>query len=769
MRKVLLLFMMLFCLCLITGCGRTDADDPNILRGIYSPVFANLGTEETRNAAGIVTWEDGYAVLLHEDNYRTRKGDEPYREGLQILHLDKNGAVTETIPVELERYGIHYSTGERGVYTCILGEDGYELLQIGWDGSVLHRVNMAEFKPGSASSLTPEAATIQSELPIRETEDGLAIVWGKRCVLLDESLTLTGEVELPGKGDTVFAEGEVLWLSYEEKGIRMLGKAEDGIITESWPMPECFCGVNVMYWSKLIGCTDGWLYGWGSTGLQRWQFGAEEETVETVLHFVHSGIPGQKVSRVTMLPDGRFTIHTTTDNGYNITVNLYEKAPDKDLSEMTVLTLACIGSNDVMEQAVLRFNAAHDDAYIRIVTYEQYNTADEPIKGYNLLRTDLTTGLLQADILCGETYMPMDLYPLMTGTVQTEDIAPCVRNAYETDGKLYQLGAGFILDTIAGRRDALDGMTGWDLETFLDFADRLGEGEYLMEEICQRDAMGMLVRGNAYAPFLKDGTASFEDPLFTRYLQFLSSLPIEGQKYMDHGTNNTAQLLAGEITMDQLQVESAGENLYWNGKIKLIQGYNIHSIDSIIDLCRTFNTTDISFIGYPAESGSGVNLVMQYPYSIPVTCRDPALAWEFVESVLLDGAVFPETDTPDNDTLRWNSFSTLWEPYFAHLESLLGLRIFTGHNYGLWIGWDLETDEYGCYNGQPGILQEIDEEMIGLVRHLYETAGWVSDADWELNYIVMEEESRYLAGAISAEECADIVQSRVSIYLAENS
>ena len=39
----------------------------------------------------------------------------------------------------------------------------------------------------------------------------------------------------------------------------------------------------------------------------------------------------------------------------------------------------------------------------------------------------------------------------------------------------------------------------------------------------------------------------------------------------------------------------------------------------------------------------------------------------------------------------------------------------------------------------------------------------------EIRKIAEEEESRFLAGVISAEECADIVQSRVSIYLAERS
>jgi len=763
MRK---LFWLLPLLCiLITGCGRTEPEDSNILRGIYAPAPAVFGTSDTMNATGIYPMEDGYACALYESNLDSITVGDTLRQKLTIV-LWKDGETTE-IPVELTDYGTDYAVGERGIYTFALTENGRELFHIGWDGTVLHRVDSAVFKPGSARSLEPEAACIRMEMPVRETENGLAIVWGKKCVLLDTALQEIGGIDLPGDGDTVFVEGDVLWLSYTEKGVRMLGKAVDGIITESWPMPESFSGINSYYWTNLIGCMDGWLYGWNDVEIVRWKFGAEEETIEQVMHFLHSGISGQKIAMITMLPDGTFSIQSRPDGDTRVVVQLYEKAPDKDLSEMTVLTLACVGGNTEMEEAVMQFNRNHDDAYIRIVTYEQYNTADEPTKGYTLFRADLTTGLLQADILCGESFHPIDLYPLMTGEVGKEDIAPCVRNACETDGQLLQIGSSFRLSTLVGRKDALNGMTGWNLETFLDFADGLGEGEYLMEEICQRDAMGMLFGGNMYEPFLMGNTASFDDPLYLRYLHFLASLPETGQKYMNHGKDNSAMVLAGEIGADQLQVESAGENLYWNGKIKLEQEYHLNAVHGILKLFRTFNTTDLTCIGYPREDGSGVSLSFDYTYSIPSTCKDPALAWELLENILIQGAVFPEEEDPDSKTLRWNCFSTLQDPYFAHLESLEGLQIFTGFSYGTWIGRDLVLDENGCYNGQPGTLQEIDDTVIGFIRHLYETAGGKFTVDWELSQIVMEEESRYLAGAISAEECADIVQSRVRIYLAE--
>lgn len=223
----------------------------------------------------------------------------------------------------------------------------------------------------------------------------------------------------------------------------------------------------------------------------RWQYGAE--TVEVVLDFLHSGISGQKVTLVRMLDDKYFSIQTTTDNGTHQALHLYEKAPDKDLSQMTVLTVA----------AILDFHATHDDYYIRTVSYAQYNTADEPDKGYQLFMTDLTTGILQADILYGATYDAIDLYPLMTGDVQKEDIAPAVRRSLEVDGNLTSIGPTFRVSTLVGKTDVVPER--FTLAEFLDYAEGLSADEHLMEEMGWQNADSMLFGNAGYASFLQNG------------------------------------------------------------------------------------------------------------------------------------------------------------------------------------------------------------------------------------------------------------------------
>ena len=230
MRRIILALIMLFCLN-AAGCSRADTEDPNRLTGIFTPVFSSsISSADTVQFSRIQPMEDGYALVMEESNYPNRKNGENIWETVSIVNINETGEITGSIPLGMEWFENDYVAGERGVYLFNRDTEGYKLYHIDWNGEILHTADTADFRPGSANSQTPQTITYMSELPVRETEAGLAIVWGKRCILLDENLVLTGEIELPGKGDTVFTEGDTLWISYEEKGVRMLGRAEDGVL-----------------------------------------------------------------------------------------------------------------------------------------------------------------------------------------------------------------------------------------------------------------------------------------------------------------------------------------------------------------------------------------------------------------------------------------------------------------------------------------------------------------------------------------------------------
>ncbi len=768
-KHILLLVFTLLCLC-CTGCSG-ETENTNLLTNIFTPVFPEVSLENATSVSDIRETDDGYRYVVFQSNLRTVTTGETITETYTIYETDRQGNVTGEIPLTPDIASCDaITTGERGIYDIIL-EDSYMFYHIGWDGETIAKIDCSEIRPKGGSN-TPETSTPGIGYPLAETSDGIALCWGKVCLLLDENLTLTGEIPLPGTGENVFWEKDTLWLVFQENGRRVLGKAVDGAIAESWILPASFDGVGVFYWTIPITVEDGWFYGWNAnTGVVRWAFEAEEETIEQIMDFPMSGIPGSRVKSVSKLSEDVFSVVLNENNGNTSQLNLYKAAPDKDLSQMTVLTLACLDIPAKVEEAVLAFNAAHTDAYIKIVTYQQYNTAEDIVAGYNRFDLDLTTGLLKADILVNNAHDPIDLYPLMTGEVQKDDIAPCVRKELEKDGKLHTIGSRFAVNLTVGRADTVGELDGWDLEGFLTYVENLPEGEYLMEEVSRDNASRILFgSGGEYAPFIQDGVADFENELYLRYLAYLSTLPEEPQKYMDYGKNNTAALFAGEITEDQLEIEEGGENLYYNGKIKLYNRIGANSLSEIMSLAERFGTTELHITGVPTESGSGTSVAVQNYFSIPSTCKDPALAWELIETALLMDSNSAEPRTTDFQEVKANLFATLYKPYLAWLDTMKGYQLFKNLVYnGKQFGYDFVLDENGRYNDQPGILIELDDNLMGLIREIFETAGDNTYVPWDITQIAREEESRYLAGAISAEECARIVQSRVGIWLAENS
>lgn len=741
---------MLVLLCilpLILFSCQKDTTDDNILTGIYAPVFEYPYAELIPTQDGFYTVEYVNTAGLDEDH-------------CDLLTLDKEGNVTETTPIELDLNDFHLhrlaGVGEKGVYIY----DDEAFWMIDWDGSFRGSVSLSEL------SLTWEKAY---NTDVLEYGDQILICYGKKVQVINKDGSLSDPWTLTNTCQYATVEVEHLWLMTVDQGNDFyLEKWQNGEMLESYAVSEDV----IQQWhggEHMITCEDGWLYGWKSSiGVFRWNFTNVENELEVVLDLMASGFNSSNVKDIQKLPgEDEYVITTSVQNdpynnfgGSSTSRSYVKRAPDKDLSEMHVLHLVCYSSDEEMQNAVLRFNREHTDAYIRITTYSQYGVSDG-MSGQDRMELDLNSGVVQADILAGYTLEPMDLYPFMTGEIQSEDIAQCVKNAYEVDGKLYQIGTNITFSSRIGKRESFGEMTHWNLEQFLDYVDNLGEDEYMMEYISQ-DSAWKLLSYDVYSNFIDGNTAHFDDPLYIRLLEYIATLPLEEDEIMEHGVDNRDQLAAGDFEGEfQLQYEPGGENLYYTGKLKLYNheygsGSSFRYMYEILRLCKEFCTTDIALIGYPINADSGVDVFYtSTSYSIPVNCTDPALAWEFIESILIDSKVVPDTSSKAYENMNFQ-FTTLQEPYMTYLETLATME-------DIGVSLDEEAREYSGIDKLT-----VDEMVVNWMHLLYDTAGYQASVPWDVRNIIKEEMSRYLAGAVTAEVCADATQSRVQLYLDEN-
>ncbi len=798
MRKIFRIVMIFCMVCgLFAGCGKEDGPEHRTM--VYRQAFEHLtdGEFERSGISNAVKTEDGYRYACE---YSGRSDDGRSHEEIVLVETDTDGNITRELPLTEhgDNGGDMIVLGERGIYIIALysdeaADDNYRgIFRYSYDGQREASADVTVLRGKGNINDYPKIGRY-----ILETEEGIILIWDRDCIVADNTFTRVSEFKLPGDVYAAFMIDGKLWAEYSEGGRLNFGCfADDGTLTESYVLPGMFEKAPTDYYpARIIGYEDGYLYAYDNTGVFCWKVTAEEEkepVFDTIVNFVDSGVSGEYLQAFTWLPgeyDGEFmTAERKAMHNTDCDIRLYRPDPTIDLSVMETLTLACVSPESDLTKAVVDFNKNRTDVRIEVIDYSRYNSEDEWDAGINRLMLDLTTGILEPDILFLNTnsYTELseipgyfiDLYTLMDGEVTPETIYGSVKNTLEAEnGELYGVAAEFFLNTLIGRRDTLGTRTKWTLTEFLDFYDTLGEGEYLMEEVTGEDADYQFFGFMAYAPFIRDGKADFLNPEFRRLLEFMKSLPTEPQLYMDHGSSNLDAMYAGEITPDQVEIVEGGENLYHNGKIKLDKYQAIQSPQNILNAAYKFGVespAELNCIGYPVDDrcSSGVEVIISGGvYTIPSCGSHPETAWEFIESRLTAESYLDYVENSYSGEVSYGYFFKAYKPdYDAYLDALEGYQALNLQNGSRLAGFDLasELDAEGRYKGQPGILCVFDRAAVEAVKQLLDTAGIPLYYDNRGGRIPEEEVSRYLSGNATAEATADAIQSRVSIWLSEH-
>ena len=84
-------------------------------------------------------------------------------------------------------------------------------------------------------------------------------------------------------------------------------------------------------------------------------------------------------------------------------------------------------------------------------------------------------------------------------------------------------------------------------------------------------------------------------------------------------------------------------------------------------------------------------------------------------------------------------------------------------------GKKVEYDSSVYINGVEVIIHPLNTEDVTKVTNFIKELSLISNSNNSVNDIINEEASAFFSGQKSAKEVADIIQSRLSIYVNENS
>ncbi len=529
------------------------------------------------------------------------------------------------------------------------------------------------------------------------------------------------------------------------------------MLTAAGGFPE---GTDILQY----GSGDGYdLYYTDSTGLYGWNFASDEQPDgEAILLFdwQNSNLYADNVTITNIISPDCVVMY----NDARTSLVVYHRTEDIDLSEITTLEIAYVYADPTMSQHIVRFNKENLDIRVVARDYSVYNTDIDYLAGQKKLINDMLNGIYKPDIIAGDTAVHdlfiqiiknklyTDLYTFMENDpdIRKDDLLGSIRRMCESDdGALMMLPGEFdVLRTLIAPASLVGDRTSWTLTEMLDFIESLPDDVLLLENLTQGNASFALFGNTGYGMFLdrEAGTCNFESEEFLRYLRVLKTLPEGG---------NTVSLSGSSPEL---------RDAYLTGGVALkTHDFYFGQVESWINMYAVFGTEEMVPIGYASLDNSVSNAMTGFaPYVIPTACEHPEEAWRFLKSVIL--SYDPEDASNRGYPVLRSQFKQMMEAdYGAYYEIHLDGTV---THYPRNVGYNP--------NGtmrKPGFRMRFDEAEAAKILDWFDNKIGLpvtQTVGTELSDIINEEISAYLGGIRTAEDCARIIQSRVSIWLAEH-
>jgi ABC-type glycerol-3-phosphate transport system substrate-binding protein len=446
-------------------------------------------------------------------------------------------------------------------------------------------------------------------------------------------------------------------------------------------------------------------------------------------NWTEKGFADSAVYKAFTLPDGSLLVAEEIESYTNLEgLQLYLVPQDYSIQteEKTVLTLAGYHiSQGSIGQQVAAFNRESTGYYIELMDYDQYDTQDNYSAGAERLLYDITTGELP-DMLVVDSSVSVSVADLARkgyladvgslvesgGDMDTADYFQNVLEAAQVDGTLYSVIPSFYLETLAADRAVVGDVASCDLTDALGWQAE-NPGRTVFSSLSPDMVLRRLLWTYQAEWMPADGTCHFTEESFLSALEFVASVPTPTYDDAYYAARD-ADRASGNFLFAELSIGGLGNFFdpvaYWGERT--------------------------AFVGYPTPSGNGSIIQPEQELCIFADSADVSGCWEFLKS-----------------------FLTLDYQQTVEAEGL-GLPI---RKSAL---TRLTEDDITLLAQAYGVSQETIENLETQAIQTIESASVLSGGASVFS-ILWEEAQSYIAGDKTVEQAAENIQSRVSLYLAE--
>ena len=746
-----LLGVMIFC----SGCGATSRGKESHSGGkqelvveheAYQPTFYAVEDLEKVSAAALAQDALYYPVNAQEDD-----GTESVAIHRMELETMSSSLFYE-VDLQSTQMSVHkLAVTEDGDLVVLLreaSENRYELWEITAAGKQTKQYDITEtLRSGRAG----QEAYVQDLAVDAAGNYYLYVTGAKQAILiLDERAMLRQEIRCEGMGGSLLrdASGQVIFI-------------ENRTAIDGWQNVLCYLSPDSAEAREQVGPANLiWSNVTTAAGEQELLFSGGDDLYRydtvtgvctEIFYWLDANIAASSLSKMTALEDGRLAVlirdvASVSSRGTELVI-LQEKSSDsanenaagktegegqvsgtEKLSEAAasgtaeegpvILTLGVVESDIFLDDWIVQYNRSHEDVQIKVKIYGEGDAA----MAVTQLNADLVSG--NAPDLFDFAGFDLNLYAAKGALVdlnpylasdddlEEEDFLPGILAMNTIDGGLYGLTPGFRLETIGGPVSKVGQPEDWTVEKVSALMETMPEDcslfGYLSPTGVLRYMLSLCMED--YIDW-ESGTCSFDSAEFVKLLELASQV----EAYQ--GTESDYELIR-------------------QGRMWSMTGWFGDVGDFL--LIRALYGEEVAFVGIPSAEGGKSIIDPMRTFGITVCCQQPEAAWDFVSSLMSEEY---------QRSVRFELPAR--GDVFVDIIASYPKSSYSGPDYSIEI---------------PAPTQEDIDDFCEMMERACGMPGF-NRFIWE---IVSQEAAAYFAGDKTAQEAADLIQNRVSLYVSEN-
>ncbi len=471
----------------------------------------------------------------------------------------------------------------------------------------------------------------------------------------------------------------------------------------------------------------------------------QESTV--LMNFVNSNLSITNFNAMLILDEQHIVAAYYDDVTYKTVCGLFTYVDPSTIKDKQTITLGCEYLTYDVRNKVVEFNKTNDDYRIVIKDYTQYDTMDDTSAGMTQLNNDIISGKMP-DVLIVNTDMPMDSYVskgLLANVdeliqkdeeLSGETFLQNVWDAYRVDGKLYYVIPSFYIQTYVGKTSIFGDRTSITMKELEEIASSVSDSTSIFGAMTRDNFLYNVMSycGNNFID-VSSGKCEFNTDAFVSLLEYAKTLP-ETYEYTDDYWNDY-------------------DSQYRENRT-LLSGVTISSIRDINSTLNGSFGEDISYVGFPTDGDNGS--VVEHGTAFALSAKSDNIdgAWQFVRYYLTK-------DYQDSVATEDYNLPVLKSAFDAFAAEAVNKPYYLDENNN-----KVEYDETYYSNSESIVLPTLTQTQVDKLVAFIEGVNKASYANDEILNIVTEESGAYFSGQKSAQDVADVIQSRVQVYVNEN-